>query len=88
MSDQSEVTPKLTPKELESLRFIRAYIALHGYAPSIPDVAREASVSFTVARGRLQSLQRKGYVSRARHRARSIVPLRDEAGLLIQPLSA
>ena len=85
MSDTSGVTPELTPKEKESLRFIRAYVAQHGYAPSIPDVAREAGISFTVARGRSQALQRKGYVSRARHRARSLVLLRDETGVLLAP---
>lgn len=84
MSDENGGVQKLTPKEEESLRFICDFIAEHRYPPSIPDVAARAGVCYTVARSRVQSLQRKGYLSRVRYKSRSIVPLLDVAGQSVQ----
>jgi len=74
-----------TPKELETLRFIVNYRAQYGYPPSVPDIAKAGSISPTVARLRVKALVGKGYLSAVRYRARSLVVLKDEAGVPVTP---
>jgi len=75
----------LTPKERESLIFIISYIAEHGYAPSINDVADAAHVAATVGRSRVAALMAKGYIRRDVRRSRTMVVLRNEDGHDVEP---
>ena len=63
--------------------FAWAYRREHGYSPSIPDVAKAGGVAYTVARARVKALEAKGYLTRVRYRARSLVMLRGEDGRLL-----
>lgn len=62
----------LTPKQLRVLTFIRDYMHTHGYAPTMQELADEFDVSKVTVFEHISALQKKGYLKRARHKARSL----------------
>lgn len=62
----------LTPKQLRVLTFIRDYSAARGYAPTMQELADEFGVSKVTVFEHIAALQKKGYLKRVRHRARSL----------------
>jgi repressor LexA len=64
--------PSLTPKQLRVLTFIRDFTAARGYVPTMQEVADEFGVSKVTVFEHIDALQKKGYLSRSRHKARSL----------------
>ena len=62
----------LTPKQLRVLTFIRDYMHTRGYAPTMQELADEFDVSKVTVFEHISALQKKGYLKRARHKARSL----------------
>lgn len=62
----------LTPKQLRVLTFIRDYSRARGYAPTMQELADEFDVSKVTVFEHIAALQKKGYLKRARHKARSL----------------
>lgn len=62
----------LTPKQLRLLTFIRDFTHAHGYAPTMQELADEFGVSKVTVFEHIAALQRKGYLKRSRHKARSL----------------
>jgi repressor LexA len=62
----------LTPKQLRLLTFIRDFSSAHGYAPTMQELADEFGVSKVTVFEHIAALQRKGFLSRSRHKARSL----------------
>jgi repressor LexA len=62
----------LTPKQLRVLTYIRDYSHARGYAPTMQELADEFGVSKVTVFEHIAALQRKGYLRRTRHRARSL----------------
>lgn len=62
----------LTPKQLRVLTFIRDYSNARGYAPTMQELADEFGVSKVTVFEHIAALQKKGYLKRARHKARSL----------------
>lgn len=63
----------LTSQENNALRFIRQYLALHGYAPKFKEIGLAIGVTSqgTIHRY-VQSLEDKGYIERAKGNARGM----------------
>jgi len=64
--------PSLTPKQLRVLTFIRDFTAARGYVPTMQEVADEFGVSKVTVFEHIDALQKKGYLKRSRHKARSL----------------
>jgi repressor LexA len=64
--------PPLTPKQLRVLTFIRDYTHAHGYAPTMQELGDEFGVSKVTVFEHVAALQKKGYLRRAKHKARSL----------------
>ena len=64
---------KLTPRQQEIYDYICAYIALHGYSPSINDIAKGVYVCKQVAFNHLNKLVDKGYLTYTPYTTRSII---------------
>ncbi len=62
----------LTPKQLRVLTFIRDYTSARGYAPTMQELADEFGVSKVTVFEHIAALQKKGFLKRSRHRARSL----------------
>lgn len=62
----------LTPKQLRVLTFIRDYSHARGYAPTMQELADEFGISKVTVFEHIGALQKKGYLKRARHKARSL----------------
>ncbi len=62
----------LTPKQLRVLTFIRDFTHAHGYAPTMQELADEFGVSKVTVFEHIAALQRKGFLERSRHKARSL----------------
>lgn len=62
----------LTPKQLRVLTYIRDFSNAKGYAPTMQEVADEFGVNKVTVFEHIASLQKKGYLRRARHKARSL----------------
>ncbi|MFQ5806181.1 MAG: transcriptional repressor LexA [Phycisphaerae bacterium] len=64
--------PPLTPKQLRVLTFIRDFIHARGYAPTMQELGDEFGVSKVTVFEHIAALQRKGYLRRSKHKARSL----------------
>ena len=64
---------KLTLSQLNTLLIIKAYIKAHGYAPSRRDLALELEVTPNAVTDSLIILERKGFISVAKKKARGII---------------
>ncbi|HOO16583.1 MAG TPA: S24 family peptidase, partial [Phycisphaerae bacterium] len=62
----------LTPKQLRVLTFIRDYTKARGFAPTMQELADEFDVSKVTVFEHIVALQKKGFLRRSRHRARSL----------------
>ena len=69
-------TTSLTPKQIETLEFIRTYTAKNGAAPTLKEIASALNLdSLRSVTQRIEALERKGFIRRDRfqHRSLSIV---------------
>ncbi|MFH1745634.1 MAG: transcriptional repressor LexA [Planctomycetota bacterium] len=64
--------PSLTPKQLRVLIFIRDFSHARGYAPTMQELADEFGISKVTVFEHIDALQKKGYLKRTRHKARSL----------------
>ncbi len=62
----------LTPKQLRVLTFIRDFTRAHGYSPTMQELADEFQVSKVTVFEHIAAVQRKGYLKRSPHKARSL----------------
>lgn len=62
----------MTPKQLRLITFIRDFANARGYAPTMQELADEFGVSKVTVFEHIAALQRKGYLKRSRHKARSL----------------
>lgn len=62
----------LTPKQLRLLQFIRDYRRARGYAPTMQELADEFRVSKVTVFEHVEALQKKGFLARLPHKARSL----------------
>jgi repressor LexA len=67
-----KTSPPLTPKQLRVLTFIRDFTHTRGYAPTMQELGDEFGVSKVTVFEHIAALQRKGYLRRSRHKARSL----------------
>ncbi|MDX2199874.1 MAG: transcriptional repressor LexA [Phycisphaerae bacterium] len=67
-----KLDPALTPKQMRVLQFIRDYRRARGFAPTMQELADEFDVSKVTVFEHISALQKKGYLRRARHKARSL----------------
>ncbi len=64
--------PPLTPKQLRVLTFIRDFTRAYGYAPTMQELGDEFGVSKVTVFEHIAALQKKGYLRRTKHKARSL----------------
>lgn len=62
----------LTPKQLRVLTYIRDFSRAKGYAPTMQELADEFEVSKVTVFEHIAALERKGFLKRSRHKARSL----------------
>lgn len=67
-----DMRPPLTDRQSEVLRFIAKSIASNGYPPTVREVGDKFGMSCTGANDHIKALVRKGWLSRAAGRARSL----------------
>ncbi len=63
---------QLTPKQLAILTYLRDYERQHGYAPTLQEVADHFEVTKVTIFEHVSVLERKGYIDRSPHKARSL----------------
>ena len=63
----------MTKRQKELLDFLRAYIAEHGYAPTLDEIGRHFALgSLATVHKHLQNLQRKGRIRRLANHSRAL----------------
>lgn len=62
----------LTPKQLRLLTFIRDFRRKMGYSPTMQELADEFGVSKVTIFEHVEAVQKKGFLERLRHKARSL----------------
>ena len=80
LTRKSDRTYPLTPKQLALLTYLRDYERQHGYSPTLQEVADHFGVTKVTIFEHVGVLQRKGFLRRRYHKARS-VKLTAHAGL-------
>jgi len=79
----------VTKRQKQLLDYLRAFIAKHGYAPTLDEMARHlALASVATVHKHLQNLAQKGLVRRRAHRSRAleVVPAATAARAVAVPL--
>ncbi len=72
VEDPSDAHPRPTARQREYLEFIARYIERFGVSPAESDIARHFLVSAPSVNQMMQTLQRRGYITRRPGAARSI----------------
>jgi len=67
----------LTPRQLETLNFIKKYKARRGYSPTLEEIATELGVSKVTVFEHISLLEKKGAVKRTKHATRSVEPIEE-----------
>jgi repressor LexA len=63
----------ITKRQKEMLDHLRAFIAAHGYAPTLEEIGRHFSLgSLATVHKHLQNLERRGFIRRLPHRSRAL----------------
>lgn len=68
----------LTPRQLDVLVAIRNYRHLHGYSPTMQELADQLGTSKVTIFEHVGSLERKGVLRRDKHKARSVEIIADQ----------
>lgn len=68
----------LTPRQLDVLVAIRNYRHLHGYSPTMQELANQLGTSKVTIFEHVGSLERKGILRRDKHKARSVEIIADQ----------
>ena len=76
---------ELTERQRQILRFIANYKARHGAPPTLREIAQHCKIYLRGVQYHLDRLERAGYLTRARQRARAI-ELRQEPRATLTPL--
>jgi repressor LexA len=63
---------RLTPRQIDALAWIRAFIAERGYAPTLEEMADGLGVAKSTVQQYLAALEQKGAIARERYAHRSI----------------
>ncbi|GEA15323.1 MAG: repressor LexA [Moorella sp. (in: firmicutes)] len=72
----------LTPRQEMVLNYIRHFIEVHGYPPTVRDICRATGLrSSSTVHGHLNRLEKKGYIRRDPTRSRAIEILTPHPGL-------
>jgi len=73
-------TTTLTPRQVEHLAWIRAFIASHGFSPTVREAARAFGArNQNAVMAHWNALRRKGYVTWMDGQARTIRPVEVDA---------
>jgi len=80
LTNAAPVVPLLTPQRQRVLSAIRDHYALHGYAPSVRDVAEAVGVAVSTAQFQIEQLHRMGWIRRHPGRSRALVVLDPATG--------
>ncbi|WP_406678518.1 transcriptional repressor LexA [Moorella sp. ACPs] len=76
------MTSDLTPRQEMVLNYIRHFIEVHGYPPTVRDICRATGLrSSSTVHGHLNRLEKKGYIRRDPTRSRAIEILAAPPGL-------
>lgn len=70
-------TDEITPVQAETLAFIAAYVAEHGYSPTVAEMAEAAKVYQNAMSERLAIMLRKGVITKTPGISRSIRTVTD-----------
>lgn len=68
----TKLEANLTPKQLRLLTFVRDFRRAKGYSPTMQELADEFDVSKVTVFEHVEALQRKGFLERLPHKARSL----------------
>lgn len=81
--------PALTPSQHRVLNAVEGHVAIHGYAPSVRELAEMVDLSSSVTDEKLRALARRGYLRRDPGVDRGLVVLASARGaLVIEPKPA
>ncbi|MGE3182038.1 MAG: transcriptional repressor LexA [Phycisphaerae bacterium] len=85
---RSKKDPSITPKQLRILTYIRDSRREHGFAPTMQELADEFQVSKVTVFEHVSALEKKGYLRRSPHKARSLqlndgIPFPDERSTIL-----
>jgi len=72
----------LTSRQRKVLNFVEAFSREHGFPPTLREIGRAVSLdNVNAVRGHVTALEKKGYITRAPEKARSIRVVRTDSGL-------
>ena len=75
----------ITPGQKAVLGFIFRYIELHGYSPTLQEIADEFKYSLGTSQHYVEQLQKKGFVRKSKNKSRAVLPV-DESSVTVMKL--
>jgi repressor LexA len=76
---------ELTPRQADVLLIVRNHRHLHGYSPSIREIATSLGISRATTMAHIERLEKKGFLRRTPLRHRTLEVVEDAQGVKPQP---
>lgn len=77
------ISMKLTPRKKKLLDFINSYTHKHGFAPSIPELAKHFKIAVSTVHQHLEELKAGGYLKKEKNKIRGVEVSTSEAMIRI-----
>jgi repressor LexA len=76
---------ELTPRQADVILLIRNHRHLHGYSPSIREIAKTLGISRATTVAHIERLEKKGLVKRSPNMHRTLEVVEDIQGVKVAP---
>lgn len=74
----------ITPGQKTVLEYVFKYIELHGYSPTLQDIADEFKYSLGTAQHYIEELKKKGFIRRAKNKSRAVLPVDESSATVMK----
>jgi repressor LexA len=68
---------EITKRQTAVLSFIKEFLGLNGYAPTIREIGEHFGITFNGARDHLTALIKKGFIKNQHRKARTMIVLKE-----------
>lgn len=74
----------ITPGQKTVLEYVFKYIELHGYSPTLQDIADEFKYSLGTAQHYIEELKKKGFIRKAKNKSRAVLPVDESSATVMK----
>lgn len=74
----------VTPGQKDVLGYVFKYIEIHGYSPTLQEIANEFKYSLGTAQHYIEELLKKGFIRKAKNKSRAVLPVDESSATVMK----